>query len=103
MNFLGSLRTCLKGSIRYLSNLVYSDRRTLVGKTVSKIALECKVERSRLTKQVVKNMEYFPPPPGDEWKIGFLQELIKVRDGLAVVPGISQDEVRAIIDEICCN
>ena len=82
---------------------MYSDRRTLVGKTVSRIASECKVERSRLTKQVVKNMEYFPPPPGDEWKIGFLQELIKVRDGSAEVPGISQDEVRAIIDEICCN
>ena len=103
VSFLGSLRTCLKGSIRYLSNLVYSDRRTLVGKTVSRIASECKAERSTLSKHDVKNMRYFPPPPGDEWRLGLLQELIKVRDGSAVIPGISMDEVGAIIDEICCN
>ena len=103
VNFLGSLRTCLKGSVRYLSNLVYNDRRTLAGNTVSRIALECKVDRSRLCKYDVKNMEYFCPPPGEEWRLGLLQELLKVRDGAATVPGISPDEVEAIMDEICCN
>ena len=65
--------------------------------------MECKVERSRLSRQDVKKMEYFPPPPGEEWRLGLLQELIKVRDGRAVIPGISKGEVEAIIDEICCN
>ena len=84
-------------------NMVYNDRRTLVGNTVSRIALECNVERGSLSHQTARNMQYYPPLPGDEWKLGLLQELLEVRDGKAVVPGVSQDEIGAMIEEICCN
>ena len=103
LKFLGSLKTSIKGSVRYLANMVYNDRRTLVGNTVSRIALECKVERCSLSHQAARNMKYYPPLPGDEWKLGLLQELLEVRDGKAVVPGVSQDEIVAMIEEICCN
>ena len=103
VKFLGSLRTSLKSSIRYLASLVYDDRRTLVGKTVGRIALDCMVDRSRLNEQNVRNMKYFAPLPEDEWKLELLQELLLVRNGKAEVPGVSNAEVGAIIDEICCN
>ena len=51
----------------------------------------------------VKKLEYFSPPPGEEWRLGLLQELLQVREDKAVVPGVSSEEVMDMIDEICCN
>ena len=103
VKFLESLKNCQKGSVRYLASLVCNDRRTVVGKTVTKIALDCKVDRSNLNGNTVKNLEYFSPPPGEEWRLGLLQELLQVREDKAVVPGVSSEEVMDMIDEICCN
>ena len=92
-----------KSSVRYLANLVYNDRRTLTGKTVTNIANDCNIERSKLNRVTVRNVRYFPPIPGDEWKVKLLKELLDIRDGRAVVPGVSYNEIKAMIDEICCN
>ena len=103
VKFLGSLKSCLKGSVRYQANLVCNDRRTLAGNTMSRIAKDCNVERSSLGRTHARNMEYFSPLPGEEWRLALLEELLLVRDGKADVPGVCHDEVKAMIDDICCN
>ena len=50
--------------MRYLASLVCNDRRTtVVGNTVTKIAFDCKVDRSNLSGDIVKSLEYFSPHP----------------------------------------
>ena len=75
----------------------------MTGQSVSSIARDCKVERSSLSSYQARNLKYFPPLSSDEWRIGLLKELIDIRDGKAVVPDLSNVEVKAMIEEICCN
>ena len=103
VKFWETLRSCKKNSVRFLANLVYNDKRTLTGKTVSNIAMDCRVERGELSRVTVKNIRYFPPLPEDEWKVKLLRELLDIRDGRAAVPGLGYEEITAMITEICCN
>ena len=89
VKFWETLRNCRKSSVRFLANLVYNDRRTLTGKTVTNIAKDCSLDRSRLCRANVQEIRYFPPLPGDEWKVILLRELLDIRDGRAAVPGIA--------------
>ena len=103
IKFWHSLRTCNKGSIRYLANLVYDDRRTLTGRSVTNIAVDCGADRMSLNLTCVRNMRYFPPPPGEEWRIPLVKELLDIKDEKLEVPGISTEDIDLIIEEICCN
>ena len=85
VKFWESLRQCKKGSVRFLFNLVYDDRRTLTGRSVSKIAADCEVDRSKLDMRQASKVRYLPPPPGEMWRLPFLEELLEIRNGKAVV------------------
>ena len=76
---------------------------TLTGRNVSKVAIDCDIKRSSLSFIHAKNIKYYPPPPGEQWRVPLLLELIDVRMGTLQVPGISPEDVEAIINEICCN
>ena len=103
VKFWESLRQCKKDSVRFLFSLVFDDKRTLTGRTVSKIAAECEVERSKLDLGHARNLRYFPPPPGEMWRLPLLDELLEVRNGRIEVPGVGQEEIKDMIEDICCN
>ena len=103
VKFWESMRKCDKGSVRYLFNLVYHDRRTLTGRSVSRIAEECQVERTRLNSKHAKEIKYVTPPPGEIWRVSFLKELTDIRKGRAHVAGVSHDEIVDLIDDICTS
>ena len=103
VKFWESLRECNKGSVRYLFSLVYNDKRTLTGISASKIAVDCQVERENLNYRHAKNIKYFSPPPGEMWRIPFLGELLEIRNGKIQVPGVSCEDIKEIIEEICIH
>ena len=69
VKFLEGLKSCSKGSVRYLVNIVYNDKRTLTGRTVTKIARDCDVERSTLCSSFAKSLVYCAPPLEEEWRL----------------------------------
>ena len=101
VKFWDSLRKSKKRSVRYLFSLVYNDRRTLTGRTASRVAVDCGVERINLNWRDAKNAQYFPVPPEELWRIPLLHELLGVRDGSLEVPGVYHEDIKNIIDEIC--
>ena len=101
IKFMESLRNCSNGGVRYLASMVYDDRRTLVGRSVSKIARECNVSRGSLTSKNVKNLKYFEIAAENEWTVPILAELLKARDGQLVIPEIDLEEINVMIEDIC--
>ena len=77
IKFMESLRNCSNRGVGYLANLVYDDRRTLVGRSVSKIARECDISRGSLTSKNVKTLKYFKIAAENEWTVPILVELLK--------------------------
>ena len=101
--FQETMKACSKLCVRFLVNLVNNDRRTLMGRTLDKMSNECLVSRELLTFSVVRNSEYFAPPPEEEWRIPLVSELLDVRDGQAVIPGIDMQELEFMMNEVCTS
>ena len=77
VKFLWSMQTSSKLCIRFLSGLVRNDMRTVMGRTVSRIAVDCKIGNKELiTPADARKLCYFPPPSGEEWRIPLLLELL---------------------------
>ena len=72
-----------------------------MGRSVTNIAVDCRTDRSSLDLGSLKNMSYFPPPLGEEWRIPLAKELIEIRDGKLDVSGVGQEAIEKMIDEVC--
>ena len=79
------------------------DRRTLTGRSVTNIAVDCGTDRKSLNLACVRSMCCFSPPPGEEWRIPLVKELLDIKDEKLEVPGISTEDIDQIIEDICCN
>ena len=83
-----SLLTSKKRSVRFLANLVKDDRRTLTGKTLSRIAQDCNMERDRLSIQGTREMKYWNTPEEESWRCP-----LKLRDGKTAEPIIESGPI----------
>ena len=103
VKFLGSLQASSKLCVRLLSSLVRNDMRTVMGKTVYRIADDCKVSKELITPADTRKLCYFPPPSGEEWRIPLLLELLDAREGRSVIPGVDEAGIDFIICQVCTN
>ena len=103
LKFIDTVLSSQKRSVRYLALLVKNDRRTLVGRTISAIANDCKVDRNFLSYTTVRSLKYWSPPEYETWRCPLLTELLRVRDGATFVPGFKEDEIRILIDDVCSS
>ena len=79
VKFWDSLRKSKKRSVRYLFSLVYNDRRTLTGRTASRVAVDCGVERINLNWRHAKNVQYAELIPPASWFNFMSQEILYFR------------------------
>ena len=102
--FVKSLLSSSKYPVRVMASLCTTDQRTIVGRTLSKIRKECKVDMEdvgNLNPKLIKsNMQYYPVPEEEEWRVGCLTELLN--DDLEV-PGFTENEIKEFVTYICSN
>ena len=80
ITFDKSLMSCRKSEVRFLASLCAEDHRTVVGKTLSRIASETSTSANLLTPTVVKNsLRYFDCPLEETRQISLMQELLELR------------------------
>ena len=102
MKFKDSLCSSSKMEVSLLANLASNDNRTVMGKTLAKLKRElgCQV----LTTGVVKkNMEYFPIPDEERWRIGFMEELLDVKSNDREIENFSNIDVQNMIAALCTS
>ena len=102
MKFKDSLCSSSKMEVSLLANLASNDNRTVMGKTLAKLKRElgCQV----LTTGVVKkNMEYFPIPDEERWRLGFMEELLDVKSNDREIENFSNIDVQNMIAALCTS
>ena len=100
---MDSMQASSKLCVRYLSGLVRSDLRTVMGRTVYRIGFECNIDRELVTYADARNVRYFPPPLEQEWRIPILLELLDAREGRSVIPGMDSAEIELLINHVCTD
>ena len=104
VKFAQSLTSSNKCSIRYLSSVCQDDKRTLLGKTLGKIGMECGVLPSVLTPDTVKRKLLYSPVPDDQkWRVPLLWELFDARSNNLTIENLTSDQISSMIDNICIS
>ena len=99
VNFVNSLNSSPKYVVRVLAASCSSDLRTVIGRTLHQLEVECNCERPGLNSMMIKRiLKYFPVPGEEEWRLTILRELVDMQ-----IPGFSLEEVQEIRDFICTS
>ena len=93
-----------KFRVRFLVRLAVNDKRTVLGRSLDRIANECNHDLATLTPNVVKaKMKYASVPIGQEWRLPVAMELYSLRCDEKSLPGFTCDEIDAMMQYICIS
>ena len=99
--FSQSLLRSTKYHVRILARLCLLDSRTRLGSTLSTLSRECGCGVNELSSALIKSkMKYFPIPSHEEWRTGFLSELLC--SGLHL-PGFTPEEICGMVSYLCMS
>ena len=99
VSFVKSLSSSPKYVIRVLASLCIGDLRTVLGRTLQRLAAECKCDISSLSPVIIKkHVKYFSLPRQEEWRVPILRELTS-QD--VQIPGFTPEEIQVMTDHLC--
>ena len=104
VKFVKSMTSSLKPAVRFLSSLCQDDRRTVLGRTLANISLECDAAVAMLTPKLVRTCQVYHPIPDDQkWRVPLLMELLGARSSYFKIEHLTSDEVSKLIDDVCTS
>ena len=101
LGFTDKLSSSRKGVLRNAYNMFKTDCRSTTGSNIRNIMLECNADPSTPMHTEVKKLQFHPALPEDEWRIGFINDLIAIRDGRDTDVEITRDELDIILEYLC--
>ena len=106
VTFAKSLMTSAKLCVRYLARCNQADYRTLFGRTLQRIKVECGIpaDVKDLHPGIVKkNMKYCKVKEGEEWRVNILKELLEVKAKDLKINGFENEEIEILIQHLCIS
>ena len=101
VSFVKSLSSSPKYVVRVLASLCVEDLRTVMGRTLQRLASECQCELETLSSLMIKNkMKYFSLPREEEWRIPILRELTSQS---VQIPGFTLEEIQVMTEHLCTS
>ena len=103
--FHKSLLSSVKKPVRFLARMNEFDLRTVLGKTLNKLALMTGLDGSYLAKltasYVKKNMKYAQVPETECWRVPLCDELLGVQNGERWLEGFTLEEQDDLLRFVC--
>ena len=107
IGFYRSLLCTKKTPVRFLARLCESDQRTVLGKTLTRIAEDTGLRSNdfnKFTTNFVKqNLHYRPLPDAESWRLPLCKELLALREDELVLDGFSVNEREEILKNVCVS
>ena len=105
IGFQESLSYSDKFPVKFLARLCQTDQRTVFGRTLRRISLECSSPLGQLPSKILVNkvMKFSQVPEPETWILGLLINLLDIRCSRAVLPGFTSTEVEDMIKYVCVD
>ena len=102
LNFIEQIQKTRKTVARHLLENIKYDVRSTTGSNLRKIMhLLQKDSIDDISKSDVNNIVFSPIPKNEEWRIGFLKELLDIRSKDVSLENFSKDEIEDMIQHVC--
>ena len=102
ISFTEKLKQSPKTAVQNLYKILYKDCRSTVGANIRNVALEFDADpfigpsRDNIT-------TFATIPEGEEWRPGFVKEIINIRDGAMNSIGWTSEELEDVLTHLCIN
>ena len=105
VTFFKTLVASSKLGVRLLARLCSTDRRTVMGRTLETLCLECDVSHiTKLSANLIKSkLKYHRVPEEEKWKINVAAELLQLRNQRLSIPGFTIDEIKDMLVYTCIS
>ena len=104
LGFMEKIEKSGKKALRMLKDTSMKDVRSVTGSNYRSIMLLVgKSFVSEVTKADADRVEYFPIGDNEKWKVGSIQEIINIKNGLMEVPGFELEELDEVLDYLCTS
>ena len=107
VSFYQALVNSPKFCVRYLARLAEKDMRTVMGRTLNYLLVQCSLEESQLAELspglVKRSLKYAAVPEDQEWRIQLANELRNIRDEKCNLNGFSTTEVEELLALVCTS
>ena len=102
LNFKTQVYNSPKGNLKFLYSICSNDCRSTTGRNLRKIMLLCEKNSIYcLESNDLRNLQYFPVPKEEVWRLDLIKELIETRLHSTDIPGFSIEEINDLIDIAC--
>ena len=104
IKFTDTMSTTRKVAARGVFQKIKYDCRSTTGKNLRSCMLDCKkLHVDRLIVKDVDTLVFHPTLESDKWKIGFVKELLELRDSYDKSIGWKKDDIQETINYICTS
>ena len=103
LNFVKMIRSSKKIALRSLLKSIEHDTRSATGNNLRSILLQTDVQHVHNLKPTDINFKYKNIPGGEEFRVGFVKEIIEVKNNGLEVPGFDNDELDDILRHLCVS
>ena len=103
LNFTQALRTSKKSSLRNLLKVVEFDCRSVTGYNLRTILLKSSADSIQELKPHHVTAQYRDIPECEEFRVGFIREIIEVKNNKLEVTGFEDDELEDILQHLCVS
>ena len=104
INFRDQVFRSSKCVLKHLFKICMNNCNSLTGGNLRRIMLQCNLNHiSEMKCSNIRDLVYSKIPKTEEWRIGFINELLHIRSGKIEVPGFSPHDISDILDNVCIS
>ena len=103
LTFIQTIRTSKKSSLRNLLKVIEYDTRSATGHNLRTILLKSNAHDITQLSTHHANNKYKPIPENENYRVGFIKEIIEVKNNSLEVAGFEADELEEILEHLCIS
>ena len=103
LNFINSIRKSKKLALRSLLRVIEYDTLSVTGRNLTQIMLQTDVQDVKMLKPSDVKKKYRILPENEKYRVGFIKEIVDVKNNQLDVEGFDDEELEAILQHLCVS
>ena len=103
LSFIQAVRNSKKEVLRHVLRVIEHDTLSVTGRNLRSILIKTGLHDIKSVKAEDFKIKYREVPDSEEYRVGFIEELINIQHSKVEVPGLEVDELQEILKHLCVS
>ena len=103
LSFIQAVRNSKKEVLRHVLQVIEHDALSVTGRNLRSILIKTGLHDIKSLKAADYKTKYREVPDSEEYRVGYIEELINIQHSKVEVPGLEVDELQEILKHLCVS